>query len=132
MRLLPMALVASVLAGCARDVRTSIPSAPGAAGEPTGTITIVLTRPCPDVLVAVNGALVVRGAHTARIRIDRVPSGYADVAIAMGPGEKQVRVWVEPDGDTVLPLGSPGGSAGDSLRNLAMSLAAMALYAWIR
>lgn len=122
-------VLAVALCACARDVRARYPSAPD---EPTGTITLVLTHPSPDLYVAINGALVVGGANTSHVRIDGVSTGYADVAIAMGPGEKQVRVWVEEGKETVLPLGSPGGSPWDSLRSMAMSLAAVALYAWIR
>jgi hypothetical protein len=84
------------------------------------------------VVVAVNGALVVERARTERIRIDGVATGYADVAIAIGPAEKQVKVWVDEGRDTVLPVGSPGGSAFDGLKSVVLSLAAMALYAWIR
>ena len=76
--------------------------------------------------------LVVDGAHTERVRIEGVSSGYADVAIAIGPAEKQVKVWVDEGRDTVLPIGAPGGSAFDGVKSIALSLAAMALYAWIR
>ena len=129
MRLAIAALAAALAAGCARDVHTRLPSPPD---EPTGTIVLHLTRPASDVVVAVNGTLVVGGASTSRIRIDGVPIGYADLAIAMGPAQNQMRVWVEADRETVLPLGSPGGSPFDSLKNAALSLAAVALYAWIR
>jgi hypothetical protein len=122
-------VVLLLLAGCAKDVRTRYPSVPG---EPVGSITLVFTRPSPDVYVAINGRLVVDGAHTSHIRVDGVATGFADVALAVGPGEKQVRVWVEEGRDTVLPIGAPGGSMLDSLKSMAMSLAAIALYAWIR
>jgi hypothetical protein len=118
-----------LVAGCAKDVRTRYPAEPG---ESVGSITLVFTRGQPDVYVAINGILVVAGAHTSHIRVDGVATGYADVAIAIGPGEKQMRVWVEEGRDTVLPIGAPGGSALDSLKSVAMSLAAIALYSWIR
>lgn len=127
LRLLPALLV---LVGCARDVRTVYPR--GAPGDPTGTITLVFTRPSPDVYVAVNGHLVVDGAHTARVRIDGVATGYADVAVALGPGEQQLRVWVEPDRETVLPLGAPGGTATDTIKSMVLSIAALVIYAAIR
>src|SRR5688500_6649304 len=109
-----------VLVGCARDVRTAYPDE-GAPGDPTGTITLVFTRPSPDVYVAVNGRLVVDGAHTSRVRIERVESGYADVAIAVGPGEKQMRIWVEADRETVLPLGAPGGTMTDTIKSMVLA-----------
>lgn len=129
MRLVIVLVTLAGLAGCARDVRARYPSEPG---ELVGSITLVFTRPSPDVYVAINGHLVVDGAHTSHIRVEGVATGYADVAIAVGPGEKQVRVWVDDGRDTVLPIGAPGGTMLDSLKSMAMSLAAIALYAWIR
>jgi hypothetical protein len=122
-------VVLLVIAGCAKDVRARYPAEPF---EPVGSITLVFTRPSPDVYVAINGRLVVDGAHTSHVRVDGVATGYADVAIAMGPGEKQMKVWVEEGRDTVLPIGSPGGTMLDSLKSVVMSLAALAIYTWIR
>jgi len=95
-------------------------------------IELVLTHPSPDVYVAVDGVLVVDGANTSRVRIDGIATGYAAVAIAMGDGEKQQRLWVEEGGTTVWPLGSSGGSPWDSIKSVAISLAGIALYALIR
>ena len=117
---------------CAHDVRAHYPTPPGEPPGDTGSLTLVLTRPASDVYVAVDGVLVVDDANTRRIHIDGLPSGYASVAIAMGDAEKTVQLWIEPGRDTVLPLPSPGGSPWESLRNMAVSLAAVALYAWIR
>ena len=71
----------------------------------------------------------VHDARTERIRIDDVPTGYADLAIAAGPGEKQVRVWVAYDRVTTIPLGAPGEAPMSAIRALATSLATVALYA---
>ena len=123
--------LAVLLTACAHDVRAHYPSA----GEPpgdTGSLTLVLTRPSPDVYVAIDGVLVVDGANTRRIHVDGLEAGYASVAIAMGDAEKTQQVWIEPGRDTVMPLASPGGSPWDSLRNMALTIAAMAIYAWIR
>ena len=122
-------VVLILLVGCAKDVRTRYPSDPS---EPVGSVTLVFTRPSPDVYVAINGHLVVNGAHTSHIRVEGVATGYADIAIAVGPGEKAMRVWVDEGSNMVIPIGAPGGSALDSLKSMAMSLAAIALYAWIR
>lgn len=126
--LVAAAVILALAGGCAHDVRARYPATPG---EETGAIVLVFTESSSGVYVAVNGVLVVDDAHTGRVRIENVDTGYADVAIAVGPGEKQVRVWVEAGRDTVLPIGSPGGSPLDALKSLAMSLAGVALYAWL-
>ena len=125
-------LVATLLAGCAHDVHAHFPTPAGEPPGDTGSLTLVLTRSSPDVYVAIDGVLVVNGANTKHIHVDGLPGGYASVAIAMGEGEKAQQVWIEPGRDTVMPVPSPGGSPVDSLRNMALSLAAVALYAWIR
>jgi hypothetical protein len=114
------------LAACAHDVRARFPAPLDA---PTGTVELVFSAPASDVTVAVNGHLVVYDARTEKIRIDDVPTGYADLAIAAGPGEKQVRVWVEYDRVTTIPLGAPGEAPMSAIRALATSLATVALYA---
>jgi hypothetical protein len=113
------------LGACAHDVVTRFPAPPDA---PTGTVEVVFSAPASDVSVAVNGHLVVYDKRTERIRIDDVPTGYADLAIAAGPGEKQVRVWVDYEAVTTIPLGSPGEAPVSALRALATSLASIALY----
>jgi hypothetical protein len=114
------------LGACAHDVVTRFPAPPDA---PTGTVELVFTAPASDVSVAVNGHLVVYDERTQKIRIDAVPTGYADLAIAAGAGEKQVRVWVDYDATTTLPLGAPGEAPMSAIRALATSLASVALYA---
>ncbi len=126
------AVVAWVALGaCARDVRARYPSSSGP-GEDTGSLVLVLTRSSPDVYVAIDGVLVVDGVHTSRVRVDGLEPGYREVVIAVGPAEKAVRVWIDARRDTVIPMPGVGGSTTDSLRNMAMSLAAVALYAWIK
>jgi hypothetical protein len=114
------------LAACAHDVRARFPAPPDA---PTGTLELVFSAPASDVSVAINGHLVVHDERTEKIRVDDVPTGYADVAIAAGPGEKQVRVWVEYDRTTTIPLGAPGEAPMSAIRALSTSLATVALYA---
>jgi len=126
--LVAAAVILALAGGCAHDVRARYPATPGAE---TGAIVIVFTESSSGVYVAINGVLVVDDAHTGRIRIDGVDTGYAEVAIAAGPGEKQARVWVDAGRDTVLPIGSPGGSPFDALKGLLASLAGVALYAWL-
>lgn len=121
--LLGLAVVASA---CAHDVHAHFPTPPE---TPAGSVELVFTAPAAAVAVAVNGVLVVHDERTERVRIDGVPTGYADLAIAAGAGEKQVRVWVDADRVTTLPLGSPGEAPVSAVRALATSLASIALYA---
>jgi len=122
--------IALALAGCAHDVRARYPAQPGLS---TGSLVLVFTSAASDVVVAVDGYLIVDGAHTERIRIDGVPSGYVDVTIALGEGAQQQKLWIESGRDTVLPIGAPGGGgAGEAVRNALISIAGIALYTWIR
>lgn len=118
------ALVVALVA-CTHDVRVRYPSDPA---EPTGTVILAFTRAASDVMVAVNGVLVVDGEDTGRIRIDGIPTGTADLAIAAGPGEKQMQVWINADNPLTIPLGFPGGSAGDTLKGLLSSIAGIVIY----
>lgn len=131
MRHLQLALTASVglavaASGCAHDVHARYPAPPGA---PTGTLDLVFSAPAADVSVAVNGYLVVDDERTEHIRITDVPTGFAELAIAAGSGEKQARIWVDSDRVTTIPLGAPAEAPLSALRALATSLASIALYA---
>jgi len=108
-----------------RAGRPPFPAPPGAASGASG---LGFTSGAADVAVAVNGVLVVEDAHTERVRIDGVPTGYAELAIAAGSGEKALRVWVEADHLTTIPLGAPAEAPMSALRGLATSLAGIALY----
>ena len=116
-------------AACAHDVRARFPAPPDA---PTGSIALVFTSAASDVTVAVNGVLVVHDADTERIVIDDVPTGFAELSIAAGTGEKQVRVWVDSSRTTAVPLGAADDSPLSALRGLVLSLAGVALYALLR
>lgn len=128
MRLLLLLAMASLAAGCARDVDVRYPTPDPA----PGSITIVFTSPASDVTIAVNGILLVDDAHTGRVHIDAVPSGAADVVVAAGAEEKAMKIWIEPGKDTTVPLGSSGQSAIDGWRGAFVSLAGIALYALLR
>lgn len=123
---LAIALLASA---CAHDVHARYPAPPDA---PTGSITLVFAGPAADVSVAVNGVLVVHDVRTERIVIDDVPTGYAEIAIAAGTGEKQARVWVDSDRATTVPLGAPGEAPLSAVRGFALSIATVAIYALLR
>ena len=131
MRASPVLAAAAIalLVGCAHDVRATFPASPG---EPTGTVELVFASPASAVSVAVNGILLVRGKRTEKVTITGVPTGYAEVAIAAGPGEKSARVWVDDGATTSLPLPSSGEAPASALRQFATSLATVALYALLR
>lgn len=126
MRLL---LAAIFLAACAHDVRAHYPS--NAPPGETGCVTVVLTR-AAEAYIAVDGTLLVDGANTKRVTIDGLPSGFVDLSIAIGDGEKSSQVWVEAGRNTVVPMPSPASSSGDSIRNMVLSLVAMLAYAYLR
>jgi hypothetical protein len=119
-------LLAVLLVGCTHDVRVRYPSDPA---EPTGTVVLAFTKPASDVIVAVNGVMVVDGEDTGRVQIDGVPTGFVELAIAAGPGEKQMQVWVKADNPLTIPLGFPGQSAGDTVKGILSSIAGVLLYA---
>lgn len=102
-RSLICALALTAAVGCAKphDIITGFaPTAPGA----SGSLTLLFTHASEDVIVAVNGKLVVQGAHTGRIRIDNVEAGWNQVAIAAGQVEKTVDVFVRPGEDHAVPM----------------------------
>ncbi len=124
-----LALAVIPLAACAHDVTARFPSTPGQA---TGRVALVFTDVADGVTVAVDGVLVVRDARTEHVVITGVPTGYADLSVAMGPTERTVRVWVEADRETAVPLGAIGEAPLSAVRSLAISLASVALYALVR
>jgi hypothetical protein len=126
MRLALLAL--ALAAACSRDVRVRYPVADPA----PGSLTFVFTTPASDVSIAVNGILLVDDEHTGRVHIDDVPSGSVDVVVAAGPEEKAMKVWIDAGKETTVPLGSPGVSPIDGWRSAFVSLAGIALYAWLR
>lgn len=127
---IPAALAIVLVCGaCAHDVHRRFPAPPDA---PTGTLALHFTEAASSVAVAVNGVLVVGDEHTQHVVIEDVPTGYAEVAIAAGPGEKQVRVWIDADRVTTVPVGAAGEAPLSAIRSLAVSLASVALYALLR
>jgi hypothetical protein len=121
--------IAAGAAACARDVDARFPAAPG---EDTGAIELTFTAPASAVSVAVNGIMVVRDVRTENIVIRDVPTGYAELAIAAGAGEKQLRVWVEGERTTAVPLGAPDDAPLSTLRSFALSLVSLAVYTLLR
>ena len=120
-------VVALVLvSGCAHDVRARFPAP---TGLPTGTLVLTFASPASGVSVAINGVLVVRDQRTEEVVIQQVPTGYAEVALAAGAGEKQFRVWIDSDTTTTVPLGAAGEPPLSWLRQLTASLITIVVYA---
>lgn len=106
-RLLVAALVA--LAACSHDVHVRYPAPPGA---PTGTLVLQLSKPASGVTVAVNGLLVVDDAKTQRVVIADTPAGTQDIVMTANGADKAMRVWVDTEHATTIPLGVPDTSPG--------------------
>ncbi len=115
--------------GCAHDIHALFPAE---AGADVGAIELAFTAPASSVSVAINGVMVVRAAHTERIIVGAVPTGYAELAIAAGPGEKQVRVWVDSGKTTAVPVGAPDDAPLSTMRSFALSLVSLAVYTLLR
>lgn len=127
-RCMRFALLALMLIGCAHDIRTRYPAAPGA---PTGTLVLLLSQPASGVSVAINGLLVVEDARTKKVTIENVPVGTSEITIAANGGDKQVKVWIDDDNPTTIPLGVPEASMG-MLKSIFASLISITAYSLLR
>jgi hypothetical protein len=102
-------LVLLALAGCARDVIAHYPSLPG---EPTSSLVLLLGSPAEGVAVAIDGRLVVEDMHTSRVVVDGVPVGNRDIVVAANGADKELKVWIESDHATTVPIGVHDGGPG--------------------
>src|SRR5262245_23052009 len=89
--------------GCAGGERV-VRRVPGPPAGSAGSLEISLTRKTSNLSVAINGALVVDHVEGERIRIDGIETGYADVAIAGDGVERQLRVWIDHQRVTSIPV----------------------------
>lgn len=121
--------LAALAAACAHDVSAHFPAEPGA---DVGAIELAFAAPASSVSVALNGVMVVRDVRTEKITIASVPTGYAELAIAAGAGEKQLRVWVDTGRTTAVPLGAPDDAPLSTVRSMALSLISLAVWALLR
>ena len=112
------------IAGCAHDVRVRYPAA---ADDPTGTVVLLLSQAASDVTVAINGTLVVEGAHTSRIVISDAPAGTEDIVMTANGSDKAMHVWVGTDRATTIPLGVPDATSG-FLKSLFGTLVTIVAY----
>ena len=120
-----MMLVLAVLVGCsAPDVHVRFPAPDGA---PTGSLVLMMSQAASDVAVAIEGVLVLDGAHTQRVVIDNVPVGHVGVVMTANGADRQFSVWVGGDHATTVPLGIPDQGVG-FLKTLAGSLITIVVY----
>lgn len=82
-------------------------SAPGASAD-TGQLTLVFSREAKNVVVAVNGVLLVERARAKRVQIFGVETGYVNVSIAADGVERATRVWIDSGRATAVPVGNAG------------------------
>jgi len=119
------ALVLLVVAGCAHDVVVRYPSPPD---DTTSSVVLLLTDAAQDVTVAINGVLVVDGAHTKRVVVERVPVGTAEIVMAANGADKAFKVWVGGDHATTVPLGVPDGGSSSFIKTVLASVITIVVY----
>lgn len=101
-------------AGCAiKPVQAKYPTPPGSRGD-TGTLAVVFSQPARNVVMTVNGNLVVTRAHTNRITVTGVETGYCQIAIAAGALESHERAWIDAGHVTTVPIASAGDQTSSS------------------
>jgi hypothetical protein len=125
MRLVVLLLL---IAGCAHDVHVRFPAP---AEAPTGRLVLLLTQSASGVSVAINGTLVVEDEHTQKVVIDGVPAGTDEVIIAANGTDKQIKLWIEADRTTTVPLGVPDSGTG-FLKGILGSLISIVVYSLLR
>ena len=119
-----IAVIATLVGGCAHDVRAHFPAS---AEVPTGTLVLLLSQPASEVTVAVDGVLVAEDKRTRRITIDGVPTGTRDIAITANGGDKQLRAWIDSEHPTTIPLGV-GEPATSWLKSIFGALISIVVY----
>lgn len=121
-------LVLTSLSSCAHDVRVRYPDDSG--GE-HGVVAVLLDD-ASDVTLAVNGLLLVEGAHTKRIEISNLPVGYAELAVSAGGSAQQTKVWVTAEHATALPMGAPNAPSPGIFASLLSTAVSVAVYVLTR
>ena len=124
MRLACFVAFAFMLIACAHDQRVRYPAPQDA---PTGTLVILFAQPASDVIVSIDGMLVVQNAHTARVVVENVPVGTREVIVAANGTDKAFRAWVGTDHATTVPLGVPDAQYG-FLKTLFGTLLTIVVY----
>jgi hypothetical protein len=74
----------------------------------TGQLQLVFSRVATNVVVAIDGSLVVERSEAKGILILGVESGYVNVSIAADGVERSARVWIDAGRVTSVPIGNAG------------------------
>ena len=128
MRAVVLLLLLVGLVGCAHDVRVRFPAP---ADAPTGRLVLLLTQSASGVSVAVNGTLLVEDARTQRISIEAIPAGTNEIIIAANGTDKQIKLWIDAEHTTTIPLGVPESGAG-FVKSVLASLISIVVYSLLR
>lgn len=127
MRLVVLLVVVFGL-GCGEDLHARFPAPPEA---PTGRLVLLLSQTASGVSVAINGTLIVEDKRTRKITIEAVPAGTNEVIIAANGTDKQVKLWIDADRTTTVPLGVPESGAG-FLKSVLASVISIVVYSLLR
>lgn len=106
-------LVLLLLCSCGSSTKQHQVQMPTTATVPssdteTGELQLVFSREAANVVVAIDGNLVVERAEAKGILIHGVESGYANVSIAADGVERSAKVWIDADRVTTVPIGNAG------------------------
>ncbi len=104
--LLATLLIALIAVACGSVPSRRVVAMSSTAVEERGAVNLVFSRETSGVIVSVDGQLVIEGATLEHLRINDVPSGYVELAIAADGVERQMRVWVDSGKTTSLPIGA--------------------------
>lgn len=127
MRLVVLLLLVFGL-GCGENIHTRFPAPPEA---PTGRLVLLLSQTASGVSIAINGTLLVEDKRTQKIVIDGVPAGTNEVIIAANGTDKQVKLWIDADRTTTVPLGVPDAGGG-FLKSVLASVISIVVYSLLR
>tara|TARA_R110002096_G_scaffold16898_7_gene57848 strand:+ start:1193 stop:1648 length:456 start_codon:yes stop_codon:yes gene_type:complete len=99
---------------------------PSALETETGSVNLVFSRETSGVIVSIDGQLVVERATLKHLHIADVPTGYVELAIAADGVERQMRIWVDSEKTTSLPIGAaPMPPASNPILTAGLSILAL-------
>jgi hypothetical protein len=121
-----------LVAGCAaRDVHTKFP----VAVETPGSLELRFSGAVDDLLVTVNGQLVVDDVHTRRVIIAGIPPGPTTVMVASdGAPERAFTIEVPAGENVVVPLAGGATKSGgiwQSLLGAAITIGYLAIRSFL-
>ncbi|HVK83692.1 MAG TPA: hypothetical protein VM513_06270 [Kofleriaceae bacterium] len=114
--------------GCDKDVHVRYPAPPD---MPTGTLVLLLSKPASGVTVSINGVLVVEDVKTQRVVVANAPAGNQDIVMTANGSDKAMRVWVDTEHATTIPLGVPD-TAPSFLKSVMGTLITVVAYSLLR